>query len=145
MEKNKAFEDQDHHWRRIDSDGSSKPSRISESRHRNLKEIKTQLLLTFLRYVSFPRPTMAKEDPTLPITEDNSPNGSVPKPRRHHWESASSYLRTEITLEHADIPIIACCLVSGLCDSSAYNAWQCFVSMQTGLCSHPLSPFLCLD
>jgi len=28
--------------------------------------------------------------------------------------------------------MIACCLVSGLCDSSAYNAWTCFVSMQTG-------------
>jgi len=41
-------------------------------------------------------------------------------------------LGNEISLEHADIPIIACCLVSGLCDSSAYNAWSCFVSMQTG-------------
>jgi uncharacterized membrane protein YoaK (UPF0700 family) len=43
-----------------------------------------------------------------------------------------TYLNREIDLQHADIPIIACCLVSGLCDSSAYNAWSCFVSMQTG-------------
>jgi uncharacterized membrane protein YoaK (UPF0700 family) len=47
-------------------------------------------------------------------------------------QSAKSYLSNEISISHADIPIIACCLVSGLCDSSAYNAWTCFVSMQTG-------------
>lgn len=49
-----------------------------------------------------------------------------------HQSTWSSYLKTDISLQHADIPIIACCLVSGLCDSSAYNAWTCFVSMQTG-------------
>lgn len=47
--------------------------------------------------------------------------------------SWSSYLKAEIAIAyHADIPIILCCMVSGLCDSAAYNAFSCFVSMQTG-------------
>ncbi|KAH8601407.1 hypothetical protein B0O99DRAFT_589455 [Bisporella sp. PMI_857] len=54
------------------------------------------------------------------------------KGRRSNWASLLGYLKTDIALEYADLPIIACCLVSGLCDSSAYNAWTCFVSMQTG-------------
>jgi hypothetical protein len=77
---------------------------------------------------------------TLPTstTETSSPrdglnsggvfNDQLGQPRRH-WS-------TDISLDHADIPIIACCLVSGLCDSSAYNAWSCFVSMQTGIIFH---------
>ncbi|KAH9224917.1 hypothetical protein DL95DRAFT_400213 [Leptodontidium sp. 2 PMI_412] len=69
----------------------------------------------------------------LPTFEPSSPsNGSTTKPTRSNWRSALQYFNSEIAIEHADIPIIACCLVSGLCDSSAYNAWSCFVSMQTG-------------
>lgn len=49
-----------------------------------------------------------------------------------NWGRILCHLKREISAQHADIPIIACCLVSGLCDSSAYNAWTCFVSMQTG-------------
>ncbi|KAH9217507.1 hypothetical protein DL95DRAFT_295180 [Leptodontidium sp. 2 PMI_412] len=37
-----------------------------------------------------------------------------------------------VSKDRSDIPMILCCLVSGLCDSSSYNAWSCFVSMQTG-------------
>lgn len=77
---------------------------------------------------------MKPSDPSpadeLPTTE-TPPNGSTIKPS-NRWSSLKSYIKTEISLEHADVPIIACCLVSGLCDSSSYNAWSCFVSMQTG-------------
>ncbi|QSZ36744.1 hypothetical protein DSL72_006627 [Monilinia vaccinii-corymbosi] len=59
-------------------------------------------------------------------------NGSIKESHDSLWTRASSYFSEEITLVHADIPIIACAIVSGLCDSSAYNAWTCFVSMQTG-------------
>jgi hypothetical protein len=86
-------------------------------------------------------PVKQQSEPTLPTTEDRSPNRSLPKPRQTAWQSARSHLGNEISLSHADIPIIACCLVSGLCDSSAYNAWSCFVSMQTGLSSPPLPHF----
>lgn len=37
-----------------------------------------------------------------------------------------------IDLRHADLVFLVCYFVSGLLDSSAYNAWTCFVSMQTG-------------
>ncbi|KAE9379937.1 hypothetical protein N431DRAFT_476977 [Stipitochalara longipes BDJ] len=77
-------------------------------------------------------PADKQSEPTLPTTEDRSPSASNLKPRKSTFQSAKSYLSNEISLSHADIPIIACCLVSGLCDSSAYNAWSCFVSMQTG-------------
>lgn len=70
----------------------------------------------------------------LPTIEPISPShGSSTKSTKAKWRSAIQYFNSEIAMEHADIPIIACCLVSGLCDSSAYNAWSCFVSMQTGM------------
>jgi hypothetical protein len=68
----------------------------------------------------------------LPTTETRSPSNASMSKTQIHWQSTWSHLQTEISLEHADIPIIACCFVSGICDSSAYNAWTCFVSMQTG-------------
>ncbi|KFY47385.1 hypothetical protein V494_00010 [Pseudogymnoascus sp. VKM F-4513 (FW-928)] len=41
-------------------------------------------------------------------------------------------LKRDISLNYTDIPVIASCFSSGLCDSSAFNAWNTFVSMQTG-------------
>ncbi|TEY76373.1 hypothetical protein BOTCAL_0059g00020 [Botryotinia calthae] len=73
---------------------------------------------------------------SLPTTEVPSPsrshNGSIKDPHDSLWTRANSHFGEEITLVHADLPMIACALVSGICDSSAYNAWTCFVSMQTG-------------
>ncbi|ESZ91029.1 hypothetical protein SBOR_8600 [Sclerotinia borealis F-4128] len=73
---------------------------------------------------------------SLPTTEVSSPNrsynGSIKESHDSVLTRARSHFSEEITLVHADIPIIACALVSGICDSSAYNAWTCFVSMQTG-------------
>ncbi|KAG6021625.1 hypothetical protein E4U41_002434 [Claviceps citrina] len=37
-----------------------------------------------------------------------------------------------VDLEHAYIPLLACCFVSGLTDGTIYNAYGTFVSMQTG-------------
>ncbi|RFU32820.1 hypothetical protein B7463_g3519, partial [Scytalidium lignicola] len=70
---------------------------------------------------------------TLPVHKDASPNG---EPKKTIRPSASSrllsHLKTNISLHYADFPVIFCCFVSGLCDSSAFNAWNTFVSMQTG-------------
>ncbi|KAG0651344.1 hypothetical protein D0Z07_1791 [Hyphodiscus hymeniophilus] len=74
----------------------------------------------------------SEPDATLPITKPRSPSSASVQKVQSRWHATSNYLKTDISLNHADIPIIACCLVSGLCDSSAYNAWTCFVSMQTG-------------
>ncbi|KAL4888064.1 hypothetical protein BDV59DRAFT_189333 [Aspergillus ambiguus] len=41
-------------------------------------------------------------------------------------------LKTDITPKHADKLLYACCLCSGLVDSTLYNAYNTFVSMQTG-------------
>ncbi|TGO44120.1 hypothetical protein BCON_0599g00010 [Botryotinia convoluta] len=73
---------------------------------------------------------------SLPTTEVPSPsrshNGSIEESHDSLWARTKSHFSEEITLVHADLPMIACALVSGICDSSAYNAWSCFVSMQTG-------------
>lgn len=63
--------------------------------------------------------------PALPQPDDDN----KPKP-----PSRFSFvgLKRDITKDRTDIPIIACCFASGLCDSSAFNAWNTFVSMQTG-------------
>ena len=55
-----------------------------------------------------------------------------------------AWLREDISLHHADIPVLLCCAVSGLADSCAFNAGGVFVSMQTGMPSLP-SCILCRD
>ncbi|KAJ5542734.1 hypothetical protein N7535_005158 [Penicillium sp. DV-2018c] len=44
----------------------------------------------------------------------------------------SSSLRAELEPKHADLLLYACCLTSGLVDSTIYRAYNTFVSMQTG-------------
>lgn len=38
-------------------------------------------------------------------------------------------LREDVSASYSDLPILACCAVSGLCDSVAFNAGGVFVSM----------------
>ncbi|KAK3939724.1 hypothetical protein QBC46DRAFT_364602 [Diplogelasinospora grovesii] len=47
-------------------------------------------------------------------------------------KSNARTLRDDINLSYADMPVLACCMVSGLCDSVAFNATGTFASMQTG-------------
>ncbi|OAX82301.1 hypothetical protein ACJ72_03341 [Emergomyces africanus] len=42
------------------------------------------------------------------------------------------HLAQDVNPEHADLIFLVCYFLSGLSDSSAYRAWGCFVSMQTG-------------
>lgn len=37
-----------------------------------------------------------------------------------------------IDTHYSDLVALVLCFVTGLCDSSAYNAWACFLAMQTG-------------
>ncbi|KKY25566.1 hypothetical protein UCDDS831_g02037 [Diplodia seriata] len=46
--------------------------------------------------------------------------------------SITRRLNAELSTNHVDIPLLACCLCSGLTDSTLYNAYSTFVSMQTG-------------
>lgn len=40
--------------------------------------------------------------------------------------------RQPVDIKYADLICLLLCLNTGLCDSSAYNAWSCFLAMQTG-------------
>lgn len=42
------------------------------------------------------------------------------------------YLVAPINPHHADLPLLACCFVTGIIDAGAYNAWGTFMGMQTG-------------
>lgn len=41
-------------------------------------------------------------------------------------------LSTPLSPKYADLPLLVCCLISGFVDSTIYNAYGTFVSMQTG-------------
>jgi len=64
-----------------------------------------------------------------------SPSGTSTRGSRFDKRNVVRYFAEDVSLKNADLLIIACCFVSGLCDSSAYNSWACFVSMQTGMFS----------
>lgn len=74
------------------------------------------------------------QEPILPTSNETSATASVrsgpaSQPAK---PSVVSSLRDDINLQYADIPVCLCSLVSGLCDSIAFNASSVFVSMQTG-------------
>jgi hypothetical protein len=45
------------------------------------------------------------------------------------------YLKQDVCKRHSDLVLLLCSFIAGLCDSGAFNAWSCFVSMQTGTCT----------
>ncbi|KAH7376996.1 hypothetical protein B0T11DRAFT_273232 [Plectosphaerella cucumerina] len=47
-------------------------------------------------------------------------------------QSWGDWLRDDVHVDYTDLPLMACCYVSGLCDSVTVNAANVFVSMQTG-------------
>ncbi|KAF3353971.1 Serine/threonine-protein kinase crk1 [Verticillium dahliae VDG1] len=51
------------------------------------------------------------------------------QPPRKTW---LEWLRDDVHVNHTDLPLFACCFISGLCDSVTVNASNVFVSMQTG-------------
>lgn len=76
---------------------------------------------------------VATENGTLPITAEPSQSKITNGRTKRRWEE-------ELSNRHADLLLLLCCLVSGLVDSTIYNAYGTFVSMQTGLpfSSHPI-------
>ncbi|KAL5044387.1 hypothetical protein BDW71DRAFT_209393 [Aspergillus fruticulosus] len=47
-------------------------------------------------------------------------------------KSLRTFFASEVRSGHADVLLLICCLSSGLVDSTLYNAYNTFVSMQTG-------------
>ncbi|KAI1080952.1 hypothetical protein F5B20DRAFT_85028 [Whalleya microplaca] len=73
---------------------------------------------------------MADSNAVLPTSNDTSATASTRSQSRGAF--TISNLREDVDKNYADIPICLCSLVSGLCDSVAFNASSVFVSMQTG-------------
>jgi len=46
---------------------------------------------------------------------------------------ASGYTNDELDLAYMGCVVITCFLTSGLIDAVAFNSWNCFVRMQTGM------------
>ncbi|KAK0654761.1 hypothetical protein B0T16DRAFT_450524 [Cercophora newfieldiana] len=68
-------------------------------------------------------------------TTPTQPKQQLPPPRKDVKPASSgllAHLRRDIDVRHADLILIVCCMLSGLCDSVAFNATGAFVSMQTG-------------
>lgn len=70
-------------------------------------------------------------EPVLPTSNETSATASV-KSGRQAKPSFLARLHDDVNIQYADIPVCLCSLVSGLCDSIAFNASSVFVSMQTG-------------
>ncbi|KAI4222215.1 MAG: hypothetical protein L6R36_006315 [Xanthoria steineri] len=51
---------------------------------------------------------------------------------KHSKHSVRRYLAANVSTRHADLPLLACCFVTGIIDAGAYNAWGTFMGMQTG-------------
>ncbi|GIJ99531.1 hypothetical protein Aspvir_001664 [Aspergillus viridinutans] len=47
-------------------------------------------------------------------------------------KTIAGFFKADINSRHAEVLLYACCLSSGLVDSTLYNAYNTFVSMQTG-------------
>ena len=63
----------------------------------------------------------------------SSPSSSKPHQKPSTLpQQLRAYFSQTVSTQHASIPLLICCLISGLIDSVAYNAWSTFISMQTG-------------
>ncbi|KAI3535666.1 hypothetical protein CABS01_15857 [Colletotrichum abscissum] len=69
----------------------------------------------------------------LQVADSSDTDAGNEQPRNEaQRRSFGDWLRDDVNIRYTDIPVLACCLVSGLCDSVAVNAAGVFVSMQTG-------------
>lgn len=72
---------------------------------------------------------MEKTAPTPPTpAQDLEAPDTVAK-----QSSVKQKLTQNLSTTHADLVCLLLCFLTGLCDSSAYNAWSCFLGMQTGM------------
>lgn len=56
-----------------------------------------------------------------------------PSPEMRKTSTITRRWKEELNPTHADLVCLLLCFLTGLCDSSAYNAWSCFLGMQTGM------------
>lgn len=71
---------------------------------------------------------MEKAAPTpTPASDVEAPGAPVKQ------SSVLQKWQQNLSTTHADLVCLLLCFLTGLCDSSAYNAWSCFLGMQTGM------------
>lgn len=74
-----------------------------------------------------------KEVKTHRLSIDSTKPTPPPNPKQPvSINRLKRYFSVEVTTSHADILLLTCCIISGLVDSTIYNAYGTFVSMQTG-------------
>ena len=66
------------------------------------------------------------------LEEPPSEKPQVEQPPRSKTQRIRGYLLSDVSTNHADVLFLACCFISGLVDSTIYDAFGTFVSMQTG-------------
>ena len=81
------------------------------------------------------------------LSYDTAKTSPAPNPKSIRIKELKKHLSVEVTTSHADILLLICCIISGLVDSTIYNAYGTFVSMQTVLTFiflhfRPAFPFL---
>ncbi|OJJ61862.1 hypothetical protein ASPSYDRAFT_144939 [Aspergillus sydowii CBS 593.65] len=64
-----------------------------------------------------------------PLTANPPEADSEKKPAT---ATATSLWSQSVSARYADLLCLVLCFITGLCDSAAYNAWSCFLAMQTG-------------
>ncbi|KAL5343151.1 hypothetical protein BJX70DRAFT_354685 [Aspergillus crustosus] len=74
-----------------------------------------------------------------PTSTEKSINGTSPatgaaqtSEKELNTPSAPSRWNQSLSPKYADLICLVLCFITGLCDSAAYNAWSCFLAMQTG-------------
>ena len=65
------------------------------------------------------------------FTESHKPSPPSDKPKPSSMMGLTKHLAVEVTTSHGDMVLLTCCIISGLVDSTIYNAFGTFVSMQT--------------
>ncbi|KAI4203622.1 MAG: hypothetical protein LQ346_001769 [Caloplaca aetnensis] len=71
------------------------------------------------------KPSLEKHSLEKPIMISQQPPQTL-------LDRSQRYMTAEVSTAHADILFLWCCFISGLVDSTIYNAFGTFVSMQTG-------------
>ena len=56
-----------------------------------------------------------------------------PSPETTTLNGLKKHFSVQVTTAHGDVLLLVCCIISGLVDSTIYNAYGTFVSMQTVL------------
>ncbi|KAL4920509.1 hypothetical protein BDW62DRAFT_176634 [Aspergillus aurantiobrunneus] len=62
-----------------------------------------------------------------PLTHADNDGYKKPTKTAAPWSLSQS-----VSPKYADLICLILCFITGLCDSAAYNAWSCFLAMQTG-------------